>query len=87
MPQLKAEGRIAYPPESKKKSVQGDVVMDLLIDTMGKVREATLVEGPNQELSQAALAAAKGFQFSPAMIREKPVAVKIRFIYHFVLER
>ena len=87
MPQLKAEVRVAYPPESRKKGVQGAVVMDLLIDTTGKVREATLVEGPNQELSQAALVAAKGFQFSPAAIKDKPVAVRIRYTYRFVLER
>jgi len=87
MPQLKTEVRVAYPPESRKKGVQGAVVMDLLIDTTGKVREATLVEGPNQELSQAALVAAKGFQFSPAAIKDKPVAVRIRYTYRFVLER
>ena len=87
MPQLKAEVRVAYPPDSRKKGVQGPVVMDLLIDATGKVREATLVEGPNQELSQAALVAAKGFQFSPAAIKDKPVAVRIRYIYRFVLER
>ena len=87
MPQLKAEVRVIYPPESRKKGIQGPVVMDLLIDTQGKVREATLVEGPNQELSQAALAAAKGFQFSPAAIKDRPVAVRIRYIYRFVLER
>lgn len=87
MPQLKSEVRIPYPPESRKKGIQGAVVMDLLIDSFGKVRQATLVEGPNQELSAAALAAAKGFQFTGALIQDKPVAVRIRYLYRFVLER
>jgi TonB family protein len=87
MPELRSEVRIAYPKESRKKGIQGAVVMDLLIDSFGKVREATLVEGPNEELSAAALSAAKGFQFSAAHIQNKPVAVRIRYTYRFVLER
>jgi periplasmic protein TonB len=87
MPTLISEVRIPYPQESKKKGIQGAVVMDLLIDVTGKVREATLVEGPNKELSAAALSAAKGFQFTAAMIQNKPVAVRIRYVYRFVLER
>jgi len=87
MPELRAEVRIPYPPESKKKGIQGAVVMDLLIDGLGKVREAILVEGPNQELSAAALAAARGFQFVAAQVKDKAVAVRIRYKYRFVLER
>jgi protein TonB len=87
MPALRSEVRIAYPKKSRIKGIQGPVVMDLLIDAEGKVREAVLVEGPNQELSEAALSAAKGFQFGPALIRNKPVAVRIRYVYRFVLER
>jgi protein TonB len=87
MPELRAEVRIPYPPESKKKGIQGAVVMDLLIDGTGKIREAVLVEGPNQELSAAALAAAKGFQFTAAQVKDTAVAVRIRYTYRFVLER
>lgn len=87
MPEIKSEVRIPYPPESKKKGIQGAVVMDLLIDDIGKVREVTVVEAPNQELSKAAMSAAKGFEFSPAHIQKKAVAVRIRYTYRFVLER
>ena len=87
MPELKSEVRIPYPPESRKRGIQGAVIMKLLIDDAGKVRDVALVEGPDAELNAAAMAAAKGFQFSPAMIRKKPVAVRIRYIYRFVLER
>jgi TonB family protein len=87
MPVLKTEVRVPYPPVSRKQGVQGAVIMNLLIDESGKVREAAVIEGPNTELNAAAMAAAKGFQFSPAMIQQKPVAVRIRYIYRFVLER
>jgi periplasmic protein TonB len=87
MPELKSEVRVPYPPEARKRGISGAVIMNLLIDTLGKVREVSLVEGPNAELNSAAIAAAKGFQFTPAMIRDKPVAVRIRYKYNFVLER
>jgi TonB family protein len=87
MPELKSEVRVPYPPAARKRGVQGAVVMNLLIDDAGKVREAILVQGPDPDLNAAALAAAKGFQFSPAMIQKKAVAVRIRYTYRFVLER
>lgn len=87
MPELKSDVRIPYPPKAKKMGLQGAVVMDLLIDPSGTVRDVALVEGPGPELNAAALAAAKGFQFTPARIQDKPVAVRIRYLYRFVLER
>ena len=63
------------------------VIMNLLIDESGKVREVSLVEGPYAELNAAAITAARGFQFTPAMIQKKQVAVRIRYVYRFVLER
>ena len=87
MPVLKAEVRVPYPPVSRKQGIQGAVIMDLLIDESGKVRDVTLIEGPHTELNAAAMAAARDFQFTPAMIQQKPVAVRIRYTYRFVLER
>jgi len=87
MPELRSEVRVPYPPEARKRGVQGAVVMNLLIDDAGKVREVSLIQGPDAELNTAAMAAAKGFQFTPAMIQKKPVAVRIRYTYRFVLER
>ena len=86
MPRLKIEVRIPYPPEARKKGNQGAVVMDLLIDTGGKVRKVDYIEGPDPYLNAAAVEAAKSFEFTPAMIQDKPVSVKIRYSYRFVLE-
>ncbi len=87
MPKLLEEVRIPYPPGAKVRGVSGVVTMDLLIDNDGKVRQALLVDGPDYELSAAAVAAATGFRFKPAYIQDKPVAVKIRYAYRFVIER
>lgn len=87
MPRLLTEIRIPYPVEAKKSQVQGAVVMELLIDAEGRVRDVALIEGPGFGLNEAALNAIKGFKFSPAKIQGKGVAVKIRYAYRFVLER
>ncbi len=87
MPRLLSEIRIPYPEEAKKKQVQGAVVMELLIDAEGRVRETSFIEGPGFGLNEAAMNAIKGFKFSPARIQDKSVAVKIRYAYRFVLER
>lgn len=86
MPRLEAEVRIPYPPQAREKRVQGAVVMDILIDSEGKVRQATLVSGPGAGLNEAALEAVKSFRFKPARIQAQSVAVKIRYSYRFVLE-
>jgi TonB family protein len=85
MPQLEREVVIPYPPAVKKRGVQGAVIMDLIIDSAGRVRKADLVEGPDPELNSAAVNAALGFKFRPAMVQNKPVAVKIRYAYKFVI--
>jgi periplasmic protein TonB len=87
MPKLLGEVKIAYPEEAKKAGVQGPVFFDLLIDADGKVREAVLVRGPGFGLNEAAAVAVKGFRFSPARVQEKPVAVRIRYAYRFVLQK
>ncbi len=87
MPVLETEFRIPYPPEAQKASVQGRVVMDLLVDSRGAVREATLIQGPGYGLNEAALNAVKNFRFKPARVQDQAVAVRIRYAYQFVLER
>jgi len=87
MPRLKSEVRVPYPEAAKKAGIEGAVIMDILVDATGRVREATLVEGPGQGLNEAALAAVRRFEFEPAQMGDKRVAVRIRYAYRFVLER
>jgi protein TonB len=87
MPKLASEIRVAYPAEAKQKGLEGPVVMDILVDATGRVRDAKLLQGPDESLNQAALAAVRGFMFTPAMVQDKAVAVRIRYAYRFVLER
>lgn len=86
MPLLIDEVRITYPEEAKQQRLQGKVVMDLLIDAEGRVRDVKLVSGEHSLLNQAAADAVRSFKFKPANIEGKSVAVKIRYAYRFVLE-
>lgn len=87
MPKLLSEVRIPYPQEAKQNGIQGAVVMDLLIDAAGQVRQVEFLEGPGYGLNEAAMTAVRGFRFSPALIESQSVAVRIRYAYRFVLER
>ncbi len=87
MPSILSEFKIPYPTEAKAKKVEGKVVMELLIDAQGAVRDARLVSSPGAGLGEAAIEAVRRFKFRPAEVEGKPVAVKTRFTYNFVLEK
>lgn len=86
MPVLTSEVRIPYPEEARRANIEGPVIMDLLIDNQGEVRQVTLVQGPGFGLNEAATQALRNFKFSPARIDQQAVAVRIRYTYRFVLE-
>jgi len=86
MPSLAEEVRIPYPPGPKKQGIEGAVVMDLLIDSSGQVREVREVKSPDPELRDAALSAVKNFKFKPGKIQNQAIAVRIRYAYRFVIE-
>jgi TonB family protein len=87
MPVMISAVRIPYPPKAKKAGIEGPVVMDMIIDDQGKVRQVTLVRGPGYDLNDAAIEAMKQVQFRPGKIGEKSVPVKFRYTYRFVLDR
>lgn len=85
MPKIKKEVRAPYPEEAKKNGIEGPVLMDVLIDATGKVREVNILSGPGYGLEEAAEAALKQFEFAPAQIKDQSVAVKIKYKYTFKL--
>ena len=85
MPVPLSEIRPTYPKEAKDKQVEGTVALDVLIDQLGKVRQVSVIEGP-QVFRASALEAMKKFLFRPAKVDGKPVAVRIRYSLNFKLE-
>jgi periplasmic protein TonB len=86
MPRVISEFRVPYPDNAKKNAIEGKVVMDVLVDEKGNVRQVKLVRGPGFGLNEAAIKSMKQFKFKPAKIGERSVAVVIRYGINFVLE-
>lgn len=86
MPRLKKEIRLPYPAQAKAQGIEGTVILEILIDETGKVRSAKLIQGVGAGLDEAALEAIRSFEFEPAQMENKAVAVKIRYAYKFVLD-
>jgi protein TonB len=85
MPRVITEVRPVYPKEAREKQKSGSVVLDILIDEKGNVRQVNVLES-EEIFRHEALEAMKKFKFSPANINGKAVAVKIRYVIKFELE-
>lgn len=85
MPKVLVEIKPNYPQIAKAQNQEGKVVMDIIVDQLGAVRQVTIISGEEVFKSEAILAMKK-FKFSPALVEGKPVAVKIRYVLKFVLE-
>ncbi len=73
-----------YPPLLKDAGVTGEVVIRAFVDSTGHVRETAVMESSGvAALDQAALAAVMQFEFTPAMNRDRRVAVWVRQLIVF----
>jgi protein TonB len=85
MPSVLSEVRPLYPKEAREKQLEGAVVMEVLIDNKGVVREVGVIEGP-EIFRNLGVEAMRKFRFSPAKVDGNPVAVKIRYTLKFQLD-
>ena len=83
MPTVLSAAKITYPAGMR---LEGTVLLDVLVDEKGRVRDATVVESLAAAMDAEALRAIKRYRFSPAQIDDRPVAVRIRYAIKFVLE-
>jgi TonB family protein len=84
-PVLKKKAEPRYPELAKKAGIEGKVWVKLRIDTDGKVIDAQLIKADHESLVEAALEAAKKFEFEPAIMKGKPVAVWVTVPFAFKL--
>ncbi len=85
MPSVLSDVRPEYPKEAREKRIEGSVALDVLIDQLGKVRQASVIEGP-EIFRIGAIEAIRKFSFRPAKVDGKAVAVRIRYSLKFQLE-
>jgi protein TonB len=74
-----------YPADARAANVHGTVVVQVVIDEGGGVREAEAIGGPSL-LRAAAVDAARLAKFSPTRLSGQPVRVSGTITYNFMLE-
>jgi TonB family protein len=79
---LKVEGKVARPtilrqvkPEFARRPVNGTVILQVVVDEDGCVRDSKIVQGVNQYQDSGALEAVRQWVFLPATLEGKPVNV------------
>lgn len=77
------EEKVQRTEESLRADVDGPVLVDILIDETGRVRDVQIIQGPGYGLNEAVKKAMYKFLFSPALVNGKPVAKKFRYTYRF----
>lgn len=75
-----------YPEIAKKAGVEGTIVVKVLIDTSGLVEKVEVIKA-HPLLNQAAIDAARQFEFEPAKQRGVPVKVWISIPFNFSLSQ
>jgi len=64
-----------YPEEARLGRVQGVVILETIIDTLGAVTNVKVLKGLPSGLTEAAVKAVSDWRFNPAMLNGEPVAV------------
>jgi general secretion pathway protein A len=73
-----------YPPVAKRKRVEGDVVVDFVVEESGSVSDMNVVSGP-MLLRPAALDALRRWKYKPSQVAGQPIAVKTQVTISFHL--
>lgn len=82
-PELLAFVEAPYPESEKEEGKSATVVLTIAITAEGKVSDVVVLESGGAAFDEAALAAARQFEFRPAVIDGVPTAVKINYRYQF----
>jgi protein TonB len=74
-----------YPAAARADGIEGDVVLDLVVGPSGNVEDARVVRRLGHGLDEAALEAARKFQFTPATKSGRPVRLHVIWSIKFRL--
>lgn len=69
-----------YPPKAIAEKIEGDVLIDVLIDASGNVTQAIFVSG-NDLLKNAAMASARGWKFDKTETEDSVRSVRLTFSF------
>jgi TonB family protein len=84
-PGLLREVRPDYTEEARKRGIEGEVVVEVVVRRDGSVGEVRLVQGLGGGLDQRAIDAVRQWRFSPARRHGTPVDVMVEVAVEFKL--
>ncbi len=74
-----------YPPELKKKKIQGTVHVLFIVEQDGRVKDPKVQKSDNPAFDKAAIGAVKKWRFDPGKVAGKPVQFRMRVPITFSL--
>jgi periplasmic protein TonB len=72
-----------YAESARKKKIQGEVELSMIVTAEGTVRDATVTKSLDKDLDKKALEAVAKWKFEPATKDGKPVAIYIAATVEF----
>jgi TonB family protein len=84
-PAAKKSVKAAYPEEARAARIQGEVLLETIIDAEGKVA-AVRVTRSVPGLDEAAVDAAWRWEFTPALLNGRPTPVLMTMVMNFALK-
>lgn len=82
---LLASAPLVYPARARAAEIEGDVEVEIVVDTRGRVVDARVARPAGYGLDEAALVAVRGYRFSPASRDGAAVRVRMRWSVQFQL--
>jgi TonB family protein len=86
LPRATFRQKPAYPFAMRLAGINGDVTVEFIVDTEGRVRNATVVRSSRPEFEDAALQAVRQWTFKPGMKHGRPVNTRMQQPISFSLD-
>jgi len=84
-PKLVSSVSAVYPANARTQRIQGDVLLDALVDATGKVTAIKLING-HPLLQQAAMDSLRLWRYQPARLNGEPIPIHIKVSVAFRLQ-
>src|SRR5262245_41409284 len=86
LPTVIKQVRAGYTERAMNARIEGQVALDAVVLSDGKVGDVTVIESLDEGLDQQALESVKQWEFKPGLKDGEPVAVRVRIIISFTLK-
>jgi len=84
-PKLVSSVGAVYPPNARAQHVQGDVIIDAMVDATGRVTPVKVITG-HPLLQQAAMDSVRLWKYEPARLNGEPIPIHIKVSITFHLQ-